>query len=81
MSKLELILIISVVALLVNIPFGALRLKYKKLSIPWFLCIHAPIPIVASIRILTKVSMYYIPLFLLLSIIGQILGARIKKFS
>lgn len=81
MTNLVLILIISVTALFVNIPFGVLRSKYKKLSIPWFLCIHAPIPVVASIRILTKVPMYYIPLFLLVSIVGQIVGGRIKRLS
>jgi len=81
MTNLELILIISVAAFFVNIPFGVLRLKYKKLSIPWFLCIHAPIPVVASIRILTNVPMYYIPLFLFVSIIGQIVGGRIKRLT
>jgi hypothetical protein len=81
MSKYQLIMLISVLAFTVNIPFGILRTKYKKFSLGWFLCIHAPIPIVAGIRIFSRVSLCFIPLFLIVSIAGQVIGSRIKNLS
>ena len=65
-------------ALLLNLPFGMLRAKTRKFSLGWFACVHAPIPVVACIRILSHTSWAYIPLFLLVSVAGQIIGARMK---
>jgi len=79
MSKFQVITFISLFAFSLNIPFGILRTKFNKYSLGWFLCIHAPIPLVAGIRIFTKVSFYYIPLFLIVSILGQIVGGKLKK--
>lgn len=79
MSKYQLIIFISLFAFSINIPFGILRAKYKKYSLGWFLCIHAPIPLVAGIRIFSKVSLYFIPIFLAVSILGQIAGGKFNK--
>lgn len=69
---------ICILALVLNLPFGWLRTYTRKFSLGWMLCVHAPIPIVAFIRIYTKTSWHYIPFFLLFSVAGQIAGARIK---
>lgn len=79
MSKFQAITFISFFALVINIPFGMLRASFKKYSLGWFLSIHAPIPLIAGIRIFTKVSLYFIPIFLIVSILGQIVGGKIKK--
>ncbi|MGE4319738.1 MAG: hypothetical protein AB7E96_12645 [Deferribacterales bacterium] len=65
-------------AFILNLPFGMLRTKTRKFSLAWMGCVHAPIPVVAAIRILSHTSWTYIPLFLLVSVAGQIIGARLK---
>ncbi|MGA1862980.1 hypothetical protein OWM07_08850 [Deferribacter thermophilus] len=82
MTTNQLVFIITVIAFLLNLPFGILRKRYKKFSLGWFVCIHAPIPIVAILRLSTHTSWRYIPIFLISSILGQIIGARLpSKFN
>jgi len=69
---------ICFIAFLLNLPFGWLRTYTKKFSIAWAACIHAPIPIVAFIRIYTHTDWRYIPLFLIFAVIGQLAGAKLK---
>ena len=78
MDTLQGIFAICAVAFILNLPFGWLRTYTRKFSIAWAVCIHAPIPIVAFIRIYTHTSWAYIPLFFVFSIAGQILGSRLK---
>jgi hypothetical protein len=70
---------ICLIALILNLPFGWLRTYTRKFSLAWAVCIHAPIPIVAAIRIYTHTDWVYIPLFLLFSIIGQVAGSKLKQ--
>ena len=71
------ITLIALVAFLLNVPFGVLRLRYKKFSAGWLLCIHAPIPVVVFLRITTHTPFKFVPIFLFTSIAGQIAGSRI----
>jgi hypothetical protein len=73
------IIYISILAFTLNLPFGYLRNFTKKFSWQWFLCIHAPIPVLAFFRIMTGVHWKFIALFLILSVLGQIIGARLHK--
>ncbi len=73
------VVLIALVAFFLNLPFGMLRTRYKKFSWKWLLCIHAPIPIVAFLRITTKTHWKFIPVFLATSILGQVVGARLKR--
>ncbi len=68
---------IALVAFVANLPFGMLRTRYRRLSLGWFVCIHAPIPVVVALRILTGTSYRFIPIFLATSILGQIAGSRV----
>lgn len=70
---------ICMIAFLLNLPFGWLRVNTRKFSLAWIVCIHAPIPIVAFIRIYTHTNWEYIPFFFVFSIAGQVLGARVRK--
>jgi len=79
MNYLQGVFAISLIAFILNTPFGWLRAYTKKFSIGWFLCIHAPIPVVALIRITTHTAWKFIPVFLVFSIAGQIVGARLKE--
>ncbi|MEC9493297.1 hypothetical protein [Flexistipes sp.] len=63
----------------INIPFGIARRKFSKFSLGWFLCIHAPIPVVAFIRISTQISFKLIPVLIIAAIAGQMTGSRVKR--
>ena len=76
---MKIVAVIAIVAFLLNLPFGMLRTRYKKFSAGWLLCIHAPIPIVAFLRITTKTNWKFIPIFLATSVLGQIVGAKVKR--
>ncbi|PLX66102.1 MAG: hypothetical protein C0603_11850 [Denitrovibrio sp.] len=79
MEYLQGVFAICLVAFILNLPFGWLRTYTRKFSIAWAVCIHAPIPIVAFIRIYTHTDWIYIPLFFIFSIAGQIVGSRLKN--
>jgi len=73
------IIVLLIITYLINIPFGIVRKRYKKFSIGWFICIHAPIPIVAFIRISTQISFKFIPILIAAAIAGQMTGSRVKN--
>lgn len=72
------IILITLLAFLLNIPFGYLRSHTKKYSLKWFLYIHVPVPLVILTRLLMHADYNYIPFFVLSSIAGQFLGGRIE---
>lgn len=78
MEKLGLIAGLFNLAFILNLPSGFLRGRAKKFSLQWFLFIHLPIPFIAFARIFSHVDIKYIPLFVLSSILGQILGSRLR---
>ncbi|MDD4514114.1 hypothetical protein [Massilibacteroides sp.] len=70
------IIAVSILAFLLNIPLGRWRTRYKKLSLPWWLVVHASIPFIIAMRIWLGTPRLYIPLFIALAVLGQFLGAR-----
>jgi len=73
------LILLIILAYVLNIPFGLFRQKFERFSIGWFACIHAPIPIIAFIRISSHISLKYIPLLVIAAIAGQMTGYRIKN--
>jgi hypothetical protein len=67
------------IALGLNLPFGYLRAGERKRSPKWFLYIHIPIPFVILMRYTMSLSYKYIPLSLAASVIGQLIGGRMRK--
>ena len=67
------------VSLLLSFPCGYVRQNFKKFSFMWFFWIHLPIPFVIMSRHETGLDWHAIPLTLFGSIIGQIIGGRIKR--
>jgi hypothetical protein len=66
---------------LVNLPFGWWREGTRKLSVPWFLAIHAPVPLVIVLRRSLGVSLGWstLPVLLLAYFLGQATGARVRR--
>jgi hypothetical protein len=70
------ILIISLTAFFINIPLGIWRRRYKKFSFMWFFLIHASIPLIITLRIWLDTPNIFIPLFIVLAVAGQLIGAK-----
>ena len=43
---------VALAVLIVNLPFGYWRVGLRRFSVPWFLAVHAPVPLVIGIRVL-----------------------------
>jgi len=73
------IVIVYTLAFLINIPFGYRRERYEKLTLKWFLMIHAPIPIVVGLRFLLGIELTFTTFVISLfsAVAGQLVGSRI----
>lgn len=59
-----------------NLPFGYWRANEKKFSRGWFLSVHAPVPFVIALRLLSGLGWQLItfPVFIGAFFFGQLLG-------
>jgi O-antigen/teichoic acid export membrane protein len=73
------ILIVSIIALAVNIFLGRWRIKYRKFTFKWWLLIHASIPLIIPLRIWLDTPAICIPLFIGLAVAGQFIGSKICR--
>lgn len=73
------IVVISLTAFILNIPLGKWRTKYKKLSINWWLLIHASIPVIIALRIYLETPGWCIPLYIGMAVLGQFAGVWYAK--
>lgn len=72
------LIIVLFFVFLINIPFGYWRANVKKFSVPWFLSVHLPVPLIAYLRnqyhyswIVITIALYVGAYFL-----GQYIGGR-----
>ncbi|WP_372931711.1 hypothetical protein [Mariniphaga sediminis] len=65
--------------ILINLPFGYLRGGLQKLSVCWFVAIHAPVPLIILIRQFHHLELTWslAPFLLGSFFIGQFLGKKI----
>ena len=70
---------IALFAFLLNLPFGYMREGSRKFSLPWFLYIHAPIPLIVLMRIKAGLGLGAIPFLFLSAFLGQLFGGRAFK--
>lgn len=77
----EYLLLFSLIALaiIVNIPLGYLRQAVQKFSFAWYFYVHISIPLIIYLRIKSGYSWKFIPLTIGGTIIGQIIGGRIRR--
>lgn len=63
-----------------NVPFGFIRQGFKKFSVMWFVCIHAPIPFVILFRHLFGLGfqLYTYPIMVSAFFLGQFAGKKIR---
>jgi hypothetical protein len=75
------LLLISGVVLLLNLPFGYWRAHVRKFSLPWYLAVHLPVPLVISLRLASGIGWHKISFPFLIGAYfgGQLLGGRIHR--
>lgn len=78
MTKL---LLIGLIVLLLNIPFGYWRANVKRFSIQWFLAIHIPVIFVITLRLASHLGFTWYSFLVLVTafFLGQQLGALVNK--
>jgi len=67
--------ILVLIALALNVPFGAWRATTERLSLRWFLALHLAIPIILLLRVESGHTYRVIPLLVAASVAGQLLGS------
>ncbi len=74
--------ILAFAVLLVNLPFGYWRSGARKFSLPWFLAIHGPVPLVIGFRLAAGVGwqLSTVPLLAGAYFVGQICGGRVARW-
>lgn len=74
---------VALIVLAVNIPFGFWRSGARKFSVAWFTAIHAPVPLVAALRVYSGIGFQWktLPLIVAAYVAGQTLGGRLRSFS
>lgn len=76
-SKVVLLVIVLLLTVAVNMPFGYIRKRATRFSFRWFAYIHIPIPFIFLARVLAHLDFRYVPFFVVAAVIGQLWGSRL----
>jgi hypothetical protein len=70
------------IVFLLNLPFGYWRANVQKFSRPWFLSIHAPVPLVIAVRVFSGLGFHLItfPVMIGAFFCGQWAGGGIHRW-
>ncbi len=73
--------IVALIVFLMNLPCGFFRAKAEKLSKAWFFWVHAPIPFVIALRVLSGLGfkLYTFPIVISAYFLGQFTGGLLYK--
>lgn len=70
---------VTLLALLINLPFGYLRQNCEKFTFAWYFYVHISIPVIIFLRVKAGFSWHFIPITLSAAVAGQIIGGRINR--
>lgn len=75
------ILLLSVMVTILNLPFGFWRESARKFSFTWFIAVHAPVPIVVGLRLLSGLGWHLesFPLLVSAYLVGQYSGGVLRR--
>lgn len=73
---------VALAILFLNLPFGWWREGTRKLSLPWFLAVHIPVPVAVGLRFATGLGfrLATLPLFVAAFFGGQFVGGRLRRW-
>jgi hypothetical protein len=80
MSEAERVALVAAAVAAVNVPFGFWRAGTRRFSLPWFVAVHAPVPLAIGLRALAGIGFRWalLPVFAAAYFGGQLLGARLR---
>ena len=78
---MSVLIFITILVFILNIPFGYWRANVKRFSTQWFLAIHIPVPFIVALRLLSGIGFgWHTYLFLVGGFfLGQQLGSILMK--
>lgn len=82
-AAMETLLLVAFAVFLVNLPFGWWRAGLRKFSFLWMVAIHAPIPLVVALRLLSGLGFQWFSYPILVSafFLGQWAGKRAGRHA
>ena len=80
---MSLLLLVSVLVFLINVPFGSWRARVPARSRQWFLAVHLPVPLVIALRVFSGLGFQpaSFPLIVGAFFLGQYVGGRVRRLS
>ncbi len=74
--------VVAVEVLVVNLPFGFWRAGVRRFTLPWFLAVHAPVPLVVGLRLLAGLGwrLSTVPILAGAFLAGQFLGGKARQW-
>jgi hypothetical protein len=74
---------VAVAVLLFNLPFGYWRAGTQRLTVPWILAVHVPVPFVVALRIFAGVGWRFMtfPVLVGAFFTGQFIGGRLRRWA
>jgi len=73
--------VVVLAVFIVNLPFGFWRAGLERFTLPWFLAIHAPVPLVIGMRLLSGIGwqLSTIPVLASAFVAGQLVGGYFRR--
>lgn len=81
MPPLPLLIFLSLLVIIVNLPFGYWRAGAKRYSMQWYLAIHLPVPLIILLRIYAQAGWHWSSyvMFVIAFMLGQFSGGRLYR--
>ena len=73
------VVVTALIAFAVNVPLGSWRVMQRKFSLPWFVAIHASVPLILLMRYWFGIPAGNALLFIVCAVLGQVAGARLNR--
>ncbi len=71
----------AAIVVLLNLPFGFWRAGVRRFSPHWIVAVHAPVPLVVAVRLLSGLGWHLItfPILIGAFFTGQFVGGRLRR--
>ena len=72
---------LALAVLVLNLPFGFWRAGVKKFTLPWFVAVHAPVPVIVVLRVVSGLGWHLasFPVLVGAFFTGQFLGSAMRR--
>ena len=72
---------VALAVLVMNLPFGFWRAGVKRFTRPWFAAVHAPVPFVILLRVVSGLGWHLVsfPVLIGAFFTGQFLGGAMRR--